>query len=77
MARIWLPTFFISHGGGPWPWLLDMRRIVSRRVLHSLETLLPSIPVVVGGEPKAVLMVSGHWEGHEFAVMVSARPSMV
>ena len=21
-----LPTYFISHGGGPWPWLPDLRR---------------------------------------------------
>jgi aromatic ring-opening dioxygenase catalytic subunit (LigB family) len=20
-----LPTYFISHGGGPWPWLTEMR----------------------------------------------------
>ena len=23
MSELTLPTYFISHGGGPWPWMKD------------------------------------------------------
>ena len=66
------PTFFISHGGGPWPWLPEMRRM-----LAPLEASLADIPKQLPEAPKAILMVSGHWEGPDFAVMSSAHPPMV
>ncbi len=67
-----LPTYFISHGGGPWPWLPDMRKM-----LASLETSLANMPKEIGVTPKAILMVSGHWEEADFAVMASPAPDMV
>lgn len=67
-----LPTYFISHGGGPWPWLPQMRAMLS-----NLETALARMPEEIGQRPRAVLMISGHWEGPEFAVMSAARPGMV
>ncbi len=67
-----LPTYFISHGGGPWPWLPDMRKM-----LHSLEVSLANMPKEIGVKPKAILMVSGHWEEDDFAVMSSPTPGMV
>lgn len=70
MAR--LPTYFISHGGGPWPWLPQMRQM-----LRNLEASLARMPEEIGEKPKAVLMVSGHWEEDSFAVMSAARPGMV
>ena len=67
-----MPTYFISHGGGPWPWLPDMRRM-----LHSLEVSLANMPAEIGEKPKAIVMVSGHWEENDFAVMSSPAPGMV
>ena len=67
-----LPTYFISHGGGPWPWLPDLRRM-----MHSLEVSLANMPSEIGETPKAILMVSGHWEENDFAVMSSPAPGMV
>ena len=67
-----LPTYFISHGGGPWPYMEDRRR-----ALHILEKSLVDIPRQIGVVPKAVLMISGHWEADEFSVMSSPRPAMV
>ncbi len=67
-----LPTYFISHGGGPWPWLPDMRKM-----LHSLEVSLAAMPEEIGETPKAIVMISGHWEQPDFAVMASAHPPMV
>jgi len=67
-----LPTYFISHGGGPWPWLEGMRQ-----KLANLEVSLKRMPEEIGVTPKAVLVISGHWEGADFAVMHSANPPMV
>lgn len=67
-----LPTYFISHGGGPWPWISNMRQM-----LASLEVSLARMPEEIGTVPKAILMVSGHWEESDFAVMSSPAPGMV
>ncbi|WP_373502944.1 class III extradiol ring-cleavage dioxygenase [Aestuariivirga sp.] len=67
-----MPTFFISHGGGPWPWLPQMRAM-----LKPLEDSLAAIPGQLPEPAKAILMVSGHWEEPDFAVMSSANPPMV
>ncbi len=67
-----LPTYFISHGGGPWPWLPNMRQM-----LATLETSLARMPEEIGTTPKAILMISGHWEEDDFAVMSAAHPGML
>ena len=67
-----LPTYFISHGGGPWPWLPEMRAGMA-----PLEKSLAAMPKEIGVKPKAILMISGHWEEDDFAVMASAHPPMV
>jgi aromatic ring-opening dioxygenase catalytic subunit (LigB family) len=67
-----LPTYFISHGGGPWPWIPDMRTM-----FRNLEASLAAMAGEIGGAPEAVLMISGHWEGPDFAVMASPHPPMV
>lgn len=67
-----MPTYFISHGGGPWPWIPDMRKAFA-----ILENSLAAIPASLPQRPKAVLMVSGHWEADGFRVMSSANPPMV
>ncbi|GKS86355.1 dioxygenase [Acidovorax sp. SUPP1855] len=67
-----LPTYFLSHGGGPWPYVPEMRR-----TMHTLEQSLQDIPRQIATRPQAVLVVSGHWEDEAFAVMASPRPPMV
>lgn len=66
------PTYFISHGGGPWPWIDQMRA-----ELAPLEESLAAIPAELPAQPKAILMISGHWEAREVRVMHAARPPMV
>lgn len=70
MAR--MPTYFISHGGGPWPWIPEMRTALAK-----LEKSLAAMPGELPEPPKAVLMISGHWEAPEFRVMHAAQPPMV
>lgn len=67
-----MPTYFISHGGGPWPWIEDMRRAFT-----VLEKSLAAMPGELPEPPKAVLMISGHWEADGVRVMHSAHPPMV
>lgn len=68
-----LPTYFISHGGGPWPWMKDQMPFD----LSELERSLQAIPTEVGVTPSAVLVVSGHWETPEFTVQTSPNPPML
>ena len=67
-----MPTFFISHGGGPWPWIPQMRA-----QFHNLEASLKQMIADLPQPPKAVLMISGHWEDDSFAVMATPNPPMV
>jgi len=73
MSESRLPTYFISHGGGPWPYMTGE----FRRNFDQLEQSLREMRAELGGAPKAVLMVSGHWEATGFAVSSGSRPGMV
>ena len=68
-----LPTYFISHGGGPWPWIKDQMP----GDLGPLERSLQAIPRELGTTPEAVLVISGHWEAPAFTVQTSPAPPMV
>ena len=67
-----LPTYFISHGGGPWPYLDGP----FRRAFDQLEQSLVDIRRELGDAPRAVLVISGHWEEKGFAISSSAQPGM-
>ena len=66
-----LPTYFISHGGGPWPYIPDMRAMFT-----NLEASLVEMTKQLSEKPKAILMISGHWERNTFGVQSGAHPSM-
>ncbi len=69
-----LPTYFISHGAGPWPWLDESVMPLNFALLGDA---LRAIPDQVEVEPRAILMVSAHWEEDEFTVQSSANPPML
>ena len=73
MTATALPTFYLSHGGGPWPWMEGPRYDAHRK----LEAALQQLPQLVGVTPEAVLMISAHWEDDDFAVMSHPSPSMI
>ncbi|MFN3859909.1 MAG: DODA-type extradiol aromatic ring-opening family dioxygenase [Roseateles sp.] len=67
------PTFFLSHGGGPWPWMDgDFRRTHAK-----LEASLQAVPAALPERPHAILMISAHWEEPAFTVMSSPAPGML
>ena len=68
-----LPTYFVSHGGGPWPWL----KKEFGAAYDKLEASLVDIPRQVGARPKAVLVVTSHWEADRFMVSSSSAPGMI
>ena len=68
-----MPTYFISHGGGPWPWLEGSYR----EALRPLEKSLQQLPSELPAKPKSILMISGHWEESQFTVMTNLHPPMV
>lgn len=68
-----LPTYFVSHGGGPWPFMKDQYG----PTYDLLEQSLADIPRQVGGKPKAVLVVSGHWEERVPTLSSGATPQMI
>lgn len=70
--EISLPTYFISHGGGPWPWLKK-----EMPIFDQLEASLQELPREIGVTPKAILAISGHWEEPNFTVMSNAAPGML
>ncbi len=66
-----MPVYFLSHGGGPWPFVDSMRAQypITEREFKNLPARLPA-------RPKAVLVITGHWEASEFSVSTAAQPPM-
>lgn len=67
------PVYFVSHGGGPWPFMKE----AFGHAYDRLEASLKDIPRQIGATPKAVLVISGHWEEPEFSVSSGTHPPMI
>jgi aromatic ring-opening dioxygenase catalytic subunit (LigB family) len=68
-----LPTYFVSHGGGPWPWMKDQYGHAYQKLEHSLIDMKRQ----VGVRPRAVLVVTSHWEAPGFYTSSGAAPGMI
>ncbi len=68
-----LPTYFLSHGGGPWPFMMDQ----VGHLYGKLDASLRDIPRQIGVTPKALLVITAHWEGRDFMLSSSPRPPMI
>lgn len=73
MTSTTLPTYFISHGGGPWPYMQQE----TGTTYAKLQAALQDIPRQLEQTPKAILMISAHWEETEFTLMSNAAPGML
>lgn len=71
-----LPTYFIPHGGGPcffmepppgWP----------HDTWDSLAAFLRGVDAEIGRRPRAVLIISGHWEAKHATVNIGAHPPLL
>ncbi|NVM77518.1 aromatic ring-opening dioxygenase catalytic subunit (LigB family) [Duganella sp. SG902] len=68
-----MPTYYLSHGGGPWPYMTGAFRSnfdVMAAALSAVPSQLPCLPV-------ALLVISGHWEAGAFTLSSAERPGMV
>ncbi len=68
-----MPTVYLPHGGGPWPFV-DMG--MPKAEVEDLSGYLRSLAKVPPVKPKALLVVSAHWEEAAPSVMTAARPPM-
>ena len=69
-----MPVAFIPHGGGPWPFV-DVG--FPKAEVDSLAEYLRTVRQLPSSEPRALLVVSGHWEAPVATVMTSARPPIL
>jgi aromatic ring-opening dioxygenase catalytic subunit (LigB family) len=69
-----MPVAFIPHGGGPWPFV-DVG--FPKPDVEALAAYLRSVRDLPGYTPKALLVVSGHWEASAPTVMTSAHPPIL
>ena len=70
-----MPVVFIPHGGGPWPFV-DMG-FDDPQEFAALSGYLKSLRSVPKAPPKALLVISAHWEEPVPTVMTSPRPPML
>ncbi|NYT44099.1 dioxygenase [Alcaligenaceae bacterium] len=65
------PVYFVSHGGGPWPYVDSMKPMYAKT-----ERGFSELPARLPAKPKAVLVISGHWEAEDFTVSTAEHPPM-
>jgi len=67
------PTAYIPHGGGPC-FFMDWS---PADMWDAMEAYLKRLPFDMGQKPKAILVISAHWEEAEFTVQTKAEPGML
>ena len=69
-----MPVAFLPHGGGPWPFV-DMGWNLTDT--PALKAYLESVRDLPKTPPKALLVISAHWEESVPTVMTSPNPPML
>ena len=71
-----LPAIYLPHGGGPWPWMapsFGLTDAEKRDLTAYLAEILSTLP----RRPRAMVVVSAHWEEPVATVMTSPRPPLL
>src|SRR5688572_20633186 len=74
LASSRMPVVYFPHGGGPWPFVemgLDPADVAK------LTEYLRSLRAVTNVAPRALLVLSAHWEEPVPTVMTAARPPIL
>lgn len=66
------PSLYVPHGGGPCFFMEDPQGIWT-----GMEGFLAALPASLPERPKAILVISGHWETRGFALTGAAQPPLV
>lgn len=69
-----MPVAFVPHGGGPWPFV-DLGLPAAEH--DALAGYLRRVGALPGEKPRALLVVSAHWEAPVPTVMTAERPPML
>jgi aromatic ring-opening dioxygenase catalytic subunit (LigB family) len=69
-----MPAVFVPHGGGPWPFV-DLG--FDKDEMAALGGYLETLSSVPHRPPRALLVISAHWEEPVPTVMTAARPPML
>lgn len=67
-----LPTYYLSHGGGPWPWMPS-----AAPAYAVLDASLKVLRRELDERPRAALVVTAHWETEDFAFSSAQQPGMI
>jgi aromatic ring-opening dioxygenase catalytic subunit (LigB family) len=70
------PAIYIPHGGGPWPFI-PLDGMVKPEDAKSLLEYLEKLPATLPAPPKAILVISAHWEAAQPTLMTSPHPPML
>lgn len=70
-----LPAIYVSHGGGPWPFVEVP--FIPRGALEPLRSYLANLVTSLPVRPRAVLIVSAHWEAPVATIMTNPQPPML
>jgi aromatic ring-opening dioxygenase catalytic subunit (LigB family) len=70
-----LPTVYIPHGGGPWPFV--PLGFGAPGELDALAAYLRGLRATSPARPRALLVISAHWEEPVPTVMNGAHPPML
>jgi aromatic ring-opening dioxygenase catalytic subunit (LigB family) len=70
-----LPTLFIPHGGGPCFFMEPMRG--PKDTWDRMAAHLRGLASTIGEVPKAILVISGHWETEKPTVNTGAHPALL
>lgn len=70
-----LPVVFLPHGGGPWPFV--QLGFAAKEEEDALAAYLKAVAKLPAHTPKALLVISAHWEERVPTVMTSAAPPML
>lgn len=70
-----LPTLFLPHGGGPWPFV-DLGFGTSGEV-EGLRGWLASVAHIPAQAPRALLVLSAHWEEDHSTLMTAPKPDLL
>ncbi len=65
---------YLPHGGGPWPFV-DIG--MPRSEVNAMSEYLRSLAHLASSPPRALLVITAHWEAPEVTVSTGERPGML
>jgi aromatic ring-opening dioxygenase catalytic subunit (LigB family) len=75
MGALKMPAVFVPHGGGPWPFV-EIPAFDDPVGAPALKRYLQSVAQLPPAPPKALLVISAHWEAPVPTVMSGAQPPL-